>query len=206
MNIRLLTASAMSLTLLAAALPSAALAKDAAVTDSDAMYPDGGNVVVAQDSGKGPKIEGWQTGAGDMSDEDCQGIADQIETAINDAIDNVESNDIDGALANLEVADGMEDLGNTMGCAINYAARYAGDKGSADATPGVVVIAQDGGGDTGGDKDTSCAQANNTANEILDIAGDAFAANDMETGFAMLDLVDAVEADAAAEGCTIKYT
>ena len=81
------------------------------------------------------------------------------------------------------------------------------DFGTKNTAARVLVIAQDGGGDTGGESDDSaCVQSNNTANEVLDAAGAAFEENDMEYGFALLDLVDAIEADAAAEGCTIKYT
>ena len=82
------------------------------------------------------------------------------------------------------------------------------DFGTKNTTARVQVIAQDGGGDTGGGEsdDSACVQSNNTANEVLDAAGAAFEENDMEFGFALLDLVDAIEADAAAEGCTIRYT
>ena len=209
MNIRIVSSFAFSAALIAAALPTAALAKGAAETGLPA--PDG-MVVVAQDSGTDkPQVEGWSTNPNDFSDEDCQGFADQIETSIGDALDNLDANDLEGMFANLDSADAMEGLANEMGCVISYpekstAEGKGADEGAAE-TDGIDVIAQDSGSDGGRESgDTACAQSNTAANEVLDAAGAAFDANDIEYGFALLDLADSIEADAAAEGCTIKYT
>lgn len=206
MNIRILTTAAVSLVLVAAALPSVALAKDAPAGESDTKYP--ADVVVAQDSSKGPKVEGWQTGAGDMSDEDCQGFADQIETAVNDAIDNAESNDIDGMLANLDFADSTEDLANTMGCAINYQAKSAGDKGSFDAESikaGTSMKIQ--GWQTGGGSasDEVCQGYADGVQEAIDDAQTDFEEGDPEAGENHLQLAEVIEDAALNRGCAISY-
>ena len=211
MNIRIVSSFAVSAALVAAALPTAAFAKGA-LPGAEMPSSEPVIIVVAQDNGtKKPQVEGWSTNPDDFSNEDCQGFADQIETSIGDALDNLDSNDLDGMFANLDSADATEDLATTMGCAINYIEKSAASGASAEAagadTKGVDAVAQDSGSDSDdSDSETACVHSNNAANEVLDAAGEAFSANDIEWGFALLDVVDALEADAAAEGCTIKYT
>lgn len=202
-----IASAAVSLTLIAAALPGAALAKSAAPFEDAGAK---GNPAVQTTAKDAPKVQGWQSGEGEMSDEDCQGFADQIQGAIDAGIEDLETNDVEGALASLDFGESIESLANESGCVISYPEKTntpgAGAHAEQPDSKGGVA-AQDQGSDTSGDdKDTACVQTNNAVNEVLDAAGAAFDANDMEWGFALLDLVDAMETDAAAEGCTIKYT
>jgi hypothetical protein len=164
--------------------------------------------VIFQDNGtRKPKVEGWSTNPNDFSDEDCQGFADQIQGSIDQGIENLENNDIDGAVANMDSAESIESLAGEMGCVISYPEK-ATNPDSKGANFGddkyVGVAAQDQGNDT--DEDTNCEQSNFAANEIMDHAGDAFAENNIELGFDLIELAEGIEADANAEGCEIKYT
>ena len=77
----------------------------------------------AQDTGTSkPKTEGWQTGAGDMSDADCQGFANQIEEANHAAGEDFDSGDFESGFSNLELGENLEDVATSMGCAIKYPA------------------------------------------------------------------------------------
>lgn len=119
MNIRLLTSSAMSLALLAAALPGAALARGVVNPETQPTFV--GVVVVAQDSGTDkPKAEGWQTGGGEMSDADCQAHADRASEYLNEANTNGESGDFMQALYDLDMADMYEGAALDGGCVISY--------------------------------------------------------------------------------------
>ena len=124
MTIRTLTSTAVGLSLLALAVPGTAFAKTGATADSVAPAATiRGIIVVAQDTGADkPKVEGWQTGAGDMAGADCQGLADQIDEAINTAIDSAHAGDMDSMFANLEFAEAVDSLAGESGCAISYPA------------------------------------------------------------------------------------
>lgn len=209
MNIRSITSTVAGVTLFALALPTAALAKGAALPDQTAHMP--GVTVVAQDSGPDkPQVEGWSTNPDDFSDEDCQGFADQIETSIGDALDNLDSNDLEGVFANLDSADGMEDLANEMGCAINYIEKAApgGGKGASSPEPKEpIATAKVEGWQTGdgGASDAKCQGYADTIQEALDDGAEQLENGDVEGALNNLDLADAVEDAALNQGCAISY-
>ncbi len=120
MNRRTLTATAISVAaFVALVVPAAVLAKPGAATDSVSLSDR--VVVVAQDSGADkPSVKGWQTGAGEASDETCQSYGDSVQEAIDDAETDFASGDMDGGFKHLEMAEVVEDAALNRGCAISY--------------------------------------------------------------------------------------
>jgi hypothetical protein len=119
-----LAASAAGLALLAAALPAGAFAKSpgvpAAPTAQLAVKPP---VVIAQDAGADkPKVEGWQTGAGEISDQSCQNFADRIDEELDAAGEDADNGDYEGMNHHFENADAWESMATDFGCAIKYPA------------------------------------------------------------------------------------
>ncbi len=205
-TIRLASAT-VGLAIFAAALPGAALAQTAAPFESTGT-PKAGPIdyTAAKDA---PKAQGWQTGAGEMSDEDCQGFADQIQDAIDAGIKDLDSNDIDGAIAEMDLIDSLDSLAGEMGCAISYPQKTAAPGKSHIVLPAGAVGAsfkvegwQTGGGSI---SDQSCQNFADRIGEQLDAASEDADAGDLESMENHLQGAEAWESMATDYGCAIKY-
>jgi hypothetical protein len=119
-----LAASAAGLALLAAALPAAAFAKGpGALAASTSQLTVKAPGVSAQDTGADkPKVEGWQTGAGEISDQSCQNFADRIDEELDAAGEDADNGDYEGMNHHFENADAWESMATDFGCAIKYPA------------------------------------------------------------------------------------
>lgn len=201
-----LAASAAGLALFAAALPGAVLAKPSVQTDGASSATRG--PVVQTTAKDATKVQGWQTGAGEMSDEDCQGFADQIQEAIDSAIDDADSNDISGVLANLDLADSLDSLANEMGCAISYPAKakVPGKSEPAPATaPGISIKVE--GWQTGDGPLTEgdCEKLANNISQELDWASQDLESGDLDQMFYDLSRAEQMEDQALDGGCALSY-
>ncbi len=98
-----------ALALAAAALPGAALAKDAVTLDTGVTDANGGAVVVYQDSGPDkPK--------GDTSSEHCGLLAEAAQLEWDAALESWETGDIDRMWVNIALAESYEERAEEAGC------------------------------------------------------------------------------------------
>lgn len=196
------------LTVIAAALPGAAFAKDAAPFESTgATSPAPVVQTTAKDA---PKVQGWQSGAGEMSDEDCQGFADQIQGAIDAGIEDLETNDVEGALASLDFGESIESLANESGCVISYPEKTATPGTKTDTTApargfGTSFKVEGWQTGEGGISDQSCQNFADRIGEQLDAASEDVADGDLESMENHLQGAEAWESMATDYGCAIKY-
>ena len=201
-----LASAAIGLALITAALPGAAFAKTSVQSGAADPTKEGPFAqTFAKDS---TKVQGFSTD-GEMSDEDCQGFADQIQDAIDTAIDDADSNDIGGMLANLDVADSLDGLANEMGCAITYPTKTAAPTKSAARVPaaGSGASFKVEGWSTGDGPLTEgdCETLANSISQELDWAGQDLESGDLDQMFYDLGRAELMEDQALDGGCALSY-
>lgn len=201
---RCLASATIGLALFAAALPGAALAKPSVPSEAATTKPG----PVIQTSKDATKAQGFSTD-GEMSDEDCQGFADQIQEAIDTAIDDADSNDIGGMLASLDVADSLDGLANEMGCAITYPTKAkAPTRSSASVlSAGFGASFKVEGWSTGeGDMtEADCETLANNISQELDWASQDLESGDLDQMFYDLSRAEEMEDQALDGGCALSY-